>query len=328
MSPLLTNRTRERRAIVKLLAPATVFAAIATVGATNTPAGPKAFPGRVGKLVFVKLNPTARASDLYLVSPSGKNGIRLTHSALAERFPVWSPNGRLIAFERQRGGATGPGSAAVFVMTAEGRHIRRITRWIRGLLLEPTWSPDGRQLAYVRPVGSEDSGDIFVVDSRSHKTTNLTRTPNEDESSPAWSPDGRQIAYESDGTSVNGALHLYVMRADGSARRRLTRGRDIGTSAPDWSPDGSRLLFDHGPGGSWIAVIKADGTGEKLLVNTDGSVGPSPSWSPDGKRIVFAATRPAGRISQLYVMKANGSGIRRVTHSRDWRVVEPDWQPR
>ena len=75
---------------------------LAVLGATDTAAEPRSFPGRAGKIVFVRISANSRASDLYLISPSGKNGTRLTRSLLKERNPVWAPTGRLIAFERER----------------------------------------------------------------------------------------------------------------------------------------------------------------------------------------------------------------------------------
>ena len=207
-------------------------------------------------------------------------------------------------------------------MTAEGHHIRRVSRWGS---LDPTWAPDGHRIAY--SAGARGGlSDIFVVDLRSHRVTNLTRTENQEEFAPAWSPGGRQIAYLCDCGSVdNSAYHLYVMRADGSARRRLTRGREISPySAPDWSPDGSRLLFGHGD--NQITLINADGTGERLLVRTTRSV-PNASWSPDGHRIVFSDARGVDGVHQLYVLRADGSAVRRVTHSRRWHAIEPNWQP-
>jgi TolB protein len=213
----------------------------------------------------------------------------------------------------------------VFLMNAEGRNVRRVTRWIRASLasIEPTWSPDGHRIAYIDSRVRSGAGDIFVLDLRRHKITNLTRTPEENETSPAWSPDGRKIAYESDRTNF---VHLDVMRANGSQRRRLTRGREIGLSRPNWSPDSSCLLFSHGPGGNWLAVIEANGSGERLLVKADDLS--RPSWSPDARRIVFSTfTRSPDRLAQIYVMRANGTGIRQLTHSRDGRNIEPDWQP-
>jgi Tol biopolymer transport system component len=60
------------------------------------------------------------------------------------------------------------------------------------------------------------------------------------DSDPSWSPDGRQIAYTSSG--ANAPQGIYVMKADGSGKRRLTSGRGADTS-PSWSPDGKQIVF-------------------------------------------------------------------------------------
>jgi TolB protein len=54
-----------------------------------------------------------------------------------------------------------------------------------------------------------------------------------------WSPDGRHIAFRS---TRDGNVELYVMRADGSAQRRLTNSQAAERRFA-WSPDGRNLAF-------------------------------------------------------------------------------------
>jgi TolB protein len=76
-------------------------------------------------------------------------------------------------------------------------------------------------------------------------------------------------------------------------------------------------------GQSDIAVINADGTGLRRLTRT-AALETHPVWSPDGRRIAFTSDRHAkrgqlellGPAFELYTMRANGRGIRRITHNR------------
>ena len=51
----------------------------------------------------------------------------------------------------------------------------------------------------------------------------------------------------------------------------------------------------------------------------------SPSWSPDGKRLTFVSNR--GGSPQIYVMNADGSGVKRLTFQGNYNTT-PAWSPR
>lgn len=138
---------------------------------------------------------------------------------------------------------------------------------------------------------------------------------------PAWSPDGRRIAFDRDG-------RVHVMDADGSNPRSLAAGVD-----PTWSPDGDRIAFADDGG---LSVMDADGSGVTRLVpadfaGTSRSLGlGSPAWSPDGDRIAFNHLGDGDFLpAQIYVVDADGSGLRRVTSTGGIQYAEsdPEWSP-
>ncbi len=63
--------------------------------------------------------------------------------------PAWSPDGRRIAFLNLDGG--------IYVMNANGTHVRKLHRGPLGRIGSPRWSPDGRWLAF------EQESDVFVM---------------------------------------------------------------------------------------------------------------------------------------------------------------------
>ena len=141
--------------------------------------------------------------------------------------------------------------------------------------------------------------------------------------SPAWSSDGQRIAFERGG-------EIHVIDVDGSSDIRLGAG-----GSPTWSPDGKRIAFTNNEG---IAIMNVDGSGVTTLIRHsfrtdtyapwDMGVG-TPAWSPDGSSIAFAHfgdgdTQP----SQIYVMGADGSQVRRPTKSSNGRQAaesDPSW---
>jgi TolB protein len=72
-------------------------------------------------------------------------------------------------------------------------------------------------------------------------------------------------------------------------------------------------------------VANADGSSAKRLTDTRFGINSSPSWSPDGKRLAFVSNR--GGSPQVYVMNADGSGVRRLTFQGNYNQT-PDWSPR
>jgi TolB protein len=185
------------------------------------------------KIAFTIEHPKApgaqtRSLEIYVVNPDGSGQRRLTRNTARDNSPVWSPNGRRIAFES---------NWQLWVMNADGSGKQRLTR--RGVHnFNPAWSPDGKRIAFTRgrrerevsngAAGSWGLG-LYVMNADGSGEQRLTQGG----SQPYWSPDGREIAFVS---NRDGNSDIHVMNADGSGRRNLTRAAGRRDTQPLWSP--------------------------------------------------------------------------------------------
>lgn len=141
---------------------------------------------------------------------------------------------------------------------------------------------------------------------------------------------GGRIAFDSD---QSGFDEIYVINSDGSHEQRLTRAsKDETNVGPAWSPDCRKIAFtklwlrpkEH----SQIYVMAANGTDLQPLGRPpQGANDWDPNWSPDGKDLAFISDRDGA--PDIYAMRADGSGVRRLTHSKGpkgWSL-NPAWSP-
>ena len=152
--------------------------------------------------------------------------------------PVWSPDGRWIAFSMR---------GDIWKISAEGGEAIALTSG-PAYHFEPAWSPDGRRLALSMDL--DGNLDIGIVGAQGGSVTRIT-TDRAVDIEPTWSRDGRDLYFVS---ARRGGFRIY--------RHNLTTGTDseiVRGIQPTLSTDGNRLAYVArvpgrlGTGGLWTA---------------------------------------------------------------------------
>ena len=185
---------------------------------------------------------------------------------------------------------------------------------------QPVVSPDGTRLAFVSNRGGAQ--DVFVISVDGTGETRLTHTP-EAEGALGWTADGKRVLFS---VFANDASRLYSIEPDGRNQREIA---SVPGRAPTLSPDGRRLVY---MAGTWtetrLMVSAADGSNARQI-NDGASIAWNSHWSPDGKRLAFTGRPDSTDGLAIFVMNADGSDRRQVTHFApgEGRAQWPVWSP-
>jgi serine/threonine protein kinase len=195
-----------------------------------------AVPGRSEDHIYLKL----LGAD---TSP-----VRLTESPAREVAPVWSPDGREIAFVRPNG------NAAIYVKPWLGGRERKLADVVgptfSGYFLPAlSWSSDG-WLAFAEKSAADKPARIVGLSPETLEKQPLTFPPDgaQGDYQPEFSPDGSQLAFVRGSSGVWADLDLWVQPVGGRSARRLTSGQFESFTGLAWTADGREIVFATGSG--------------------------------------------------------------------------------
>lgn len=227
--------------------------------------------------------------------------------------PVWSPNGRKLAYVSYL-----RDNPDLYLFDLNGGGARLICGR-RGINTAPAFHPGGQLIAFTQTgVTKNGSPEIVMTDLNGDNRQILTDDYSTD-TSPSFSPDGRYMAFCSD-RSGNPQIYLRDM-SDGSVRRLTYTGKY--NTDPVFSPRGDLVAFsclDPDTRIYRIGLIRPDGSEFRMIGGT-GRGDTQPSFSPDGRLIAFAC-----RDGEVYVADMIGGDPVRISDGQG-SYSEPTWGP-
>jgi len=259
-------------------------------------------------------------SNLWIVDTDGSRVRELTTGDRDDSAPVWSPDGKRIAFLSDR-----DGTAQLFVMYVDTKEIAQLTH-LEQAPSNIKWSPDGKQIAFTafvpdtdpilniklpeRPRGAQWAAPAVLVDRLS------------------WRADGR-------GPTPKGNTHVFTIDAVlGGTPRQITSGK-YNHSGFDWAMDGKTMYVsglrkpeaEYQRGDSEIYAVDLASLEVKPLTDRKGPDG-SPEVSPDGKWIAYVGYDDksyTNHVASLYLMSGDGSGKKLLASNLDSSPQNVGW---
>ncbi|WP_420635138.1 prolyl oligopeptidase family serine peptidase [Candidatus Palauibacter sp.] len=251
------------------------------------------------------------------------------------RAPVFSPDGRTIAFYSTRSG-----HQDIWLAPAAGstppRQLTDAAMALDDPRFVPAWSPDGREIAYVSNASDYWHDDVWIVDVESGDLRQITRTLMA-MSSPVWSPEGDRLAVfgtAKDEYWYEDLAYIYVIEnleepgvAGARPSERIVDMQVYATDsamrhAPSWAADGRSIYFPYLERGTVnVWAVPALGGVATRVTHLGGTISALSHTAGAGRLAFVHSTATHG--GEAYTVELGGGIPRRVTSfSPAWRSVE------
>lgn len=193
-----------------------------TTSGNNTSAK---FSGK-GQIAYCH-QPEDASSDIYVMNLDGSNNRKILTKAVC---PVWSPDGKRIAYQSP----IDNGSSQIFVANSDGTNSKQLTStyssriwpgWAPDGNYDPQWTPDGKKIVYVS--WEDEDPEIHIMNSDGSGKVKLTNTEKRDEN-PEITSDGKFILFTSR-RNMEMSTEIFIMNLNGKNQRPISNysGSDI-----------------------------------------------------------------------------------------------------
>ena len=188
-----------------------------------------------------------------------------------------------------------------------------------------------------RPTAGALGATLQVVNTGTNKADVIYQDKARNVMAPSWSPAGDKILFgigvynlffngfnglvlEPEDRTEGGA-QIAIVNADGTGFHEVTSGAN-NNGFPSMAPDGKRFVYrSFGPDGEGLRIMNLE---TKAVTTLTEGYDNFPLWSPRGDLIMFS--RPAKGDYEIYTIKPDGTGVKRLTFSRG-NDAHQAWSP-
>jgi dipeptidyl aminopeptidase/acylaminoacyl peptidase len=261
-----------------------------------------------GKEIVFGTNTTGRF-NLWKVEAAGGWPVQLAVADDRQLSPVWSPDGKWIVWQQDRGGNE---AYDLYEIPANGGAPVNLTNTTSVSETGAHFSPDAKWLALDYKPTATPQTDVAVLDLSTRAIRNLTNEKTADRSwnVVAWSRDGSTLyANRSNPDGTMGEVYRIDV-ATGRADNLTPHTKPAAISASDLSPDGKTLLLTTDESGYDNVALLDVSSKVMTRVTTVKWQASSGEFSPDGKWLTYTINED-GR-SDIYLARANGSDAHKL----------------
>lgn len=263
-------------------------------------------------IVFVALQ------DLW-IKKEGSEPEQLTDDASVQIFPVWSPDGKQIAYCSDKDGSFG-----IWTMSLEGKKATRVLTTgssISGM----AWSPDGEKIAFTQSFGPR-FGKLNLLDLETGEQKALGAGLGSSVGSPTWSPNGKIVALSAlspySTLYREGVNRIMLFSLEGGQIRTQIAPEHWsfgvrGSDGPVWSPDG-KYMSVASKGSLWLLPVDEYGNANGEPIQLTDELSDAPSWSGDSKKLLYLAS------GQLKTLDIETKTQTILSHELTWQRKHPE----
>ena len=243
--------------------------------------------------------------DVYVKFIGDGDPVRLTDNLSGEINPVFSPDGKSIAFVR-----VFPDHNEIILISALGGAERKV--YDKASYASLSFSPDGKRIAHAELGLAGEKAGIVSINLETGEKTLLTapEAPAVDHT-PRFSPDGKSLAFIRYFSSFR--REIFVIPALGGEPRQITSD-DVRIYGLAWSADNEQILFTSYRSGNQLNLWQiALSGGEPKLIPTGGRNLQSVAMSPNGRTIAFVEE---SEDENIWHIEPNGAARPLICSSR------------
>lgn len=241
-----------------------------------------------GKQVAFISNMSGRR-NIWLVPAQSGWPVQLTVSNERQTSPVWSSQGRWIAYASDYGGNE---QYDLSLVSSTNGQVVNLTNSPEISEESPAWSPNGEKLAYSVKPKEASNYEVDVMEIESKKVTHITQNTPRAYSNvvAAWSRDGKWLVINQEDASSKDGNILLANSSNAQATNLTLHKGEQRFSASDISPDGKTILLSSNSGNGYDNAALLEISTKKITWLTTGKWEiTSGKFSPDGKRLTWMA---------------------------------------